>query len=114
MGGNIRTDPCSRASRRGSGYVVFAASCAILINMDENHHIWRIWANFLHRWGLQELTASLLEAFGPLTLVGAQAVFMAQPLLTPFWPAEHLEALAQVLEDTSQKQAFLALLRESD
>ena len=50
--------------------------------MDANHHIWRVWANQLHMWGVNDLVATLLEALGPLTILGAQLVYIGQPLLT--------------------------------
>jgi len=80
--------------------------------MDTNHHIWRVWTISLHRWGLQNLVASFLEAAGPLALIGAQVVYVGQPILDSIVPSVHLRALAGVLEDDSQRQAFVACLRE--
>jgi hypothetical protein len=80
--------------------------------MDTNHHIWREWADTLHRWGLQNLVASFLEAAGPLTLIGAQVVYVGQPILNELFPAGRLEALASMLEDDRQRQEFLFYLRE--
>jgi len=80
--------------------------------MDTNHHIWRVWTISLHRWGLQNLVASFLEAVGPLALIGAQVVYVGQPILDSIVPSGHLRALAGVLEDDSQRQAFVACLRE--
>lgn len=80
--------------------------------MDTNHHIWQVWTNNLHRWGLINLVASFLEAAGPLTLIGAQLVYIGQPILDSLVPARHLQALADVLEDDDQRQKFLTCLRE--
>lgn len=80
--------------------------------MDTNHHIWRVWTISLHRWGLQNLVASFLEAAGPLAMIGAQVVYVSQPILDSIVPAGHLRALAGVLEDDSQRHAFVACLRE--
>lgn len=80
--------------------------------MIPNHHIWQIWADTLYRWGLDELAVSLLEASGPLTLLGAQTIYMGQPLFRSFLPDYHLEALANLLEDSHQTQAFATFLRE--
>lgn len=80
--------------------------------MDTNHHIWRVWTNNLHRWGLNDLVASFLEAAGPLTLIGAQLVYLGQPILGSLVPARHLQVLADVLEDDDQRQEFLTYLRE--
>ena len=80
--------------------------------MIANQHIWRVWAESLHRWGVNDTVAAFLEATGPLTVLGAQAVYIAQPALTGVLPASHLQALVEVLEDSTQTQAFAAYLRE--
>ena len=80
--------------------------------MIANQHIWRVWADSLHRWGVDEQVATFLEASGPLTVLGAQVVYIAQPALTGLFPTSHLRALAEVLEDRSQTQAFTDFLRE--
>ena len=81
--------------------------------MNSNHHIWRVWVNFLRRWGLQAFVASFLEAVGPLSILGAQLVYIGSPLLQPLVPAPHLDALAKVLEDTDEAQDFLYFLQET-
>jgi len=80
--------------------------------MIANQHIWRVWTDSLHRWGVDEQVATFLEASGPLTVLGAQLVYIAQPALTGLFPASHLQALAEVLEDSTQTQAFADYLRE--
>jgi hypothetical protein len=80
--------------------------------VDQNRQIWQIWARILHRWGVQDLVAALLEAIGPLNLIGAQAVYIGQPFLNALVPEGHLEALADVLEDPEKTQAFTSFLRE--
>ncbi len=81
--------------------------------MSSDQHIWRVWASFLQRWGLENWVASLLEAAGPLTLLGAQVVYFSQPLLNRSVPEDHLEALARILEDSTHTQAFVNFLREA-
>ena len=81
--------------------------------MDDDHQIWRIWARGLHRLGLDELLATFLETLGPLTIVGAQFVYLGQPLLDSLVPSGHLDAAAHVLEDTDTAQRFIAFLREA-
>lgn len=80
--------------------------------MDTNHHIWQVWSSNLHRWGLQSLVASFLEAAGPLALIGAQVVYVGQPILRDFIPAAHLRALAIVLEDNDLRDEFIDCLRK--
>lgn len=62
---------------------------------------------------MQELAASLLEAFGSLTLLGAQAIHLSQPFLSQAFPDDHLAALAGMLENRDETQAFIGLLREA-
>lgn len=81
--------------------------------MDSDRHIWQTWASFLHRWGADEWIASVLEAAGPLTILGAQICYVGQPLLRQAVPDDHFEALSRVLEDTGQMQAFINYLREA-
>lgn len=80
--------------------------------MDANHHIWRVWADQLHMWGVTDLVATLLEALGPLTALGAQLVYIGQPLLNWGTPDIHLDALAHLLEDSVETRAFVDFLRE--
>jgi len=80
--------------------------------MIANQHIWRVWADSLHRWGVDEHVATFLEAFGSITVLGAQVVYITQPALSGLFPASHLEALADMLEDSTQTQAFADYLRE--
>jgi hypothetical protein len=79
--------------------------------MDKNHHIWRIWGTTLHRWGVEDLVASVIEAAGPLTLIGAQLIYIGQPILDGIIPDGHLSLLAEVLENDEQRTAFVNDLR---
>jgi hypothetical protein len=62
---------------------------------------------------MDDLAATLLEASGPLAVLGAQVVYVVQPTLSGLFPTGHLQALAEVLEDNDQAQAFANYLRES-
>jgi hypothetical protein len=80
--------------------------------MENDRHIWRVWAGFLQHWGVCGWLASLLEALGPLSILGAQIIYIGQPLLRYALPTEHLEALTRLLEDTPNTRAFANYLRE--
>ena len=80
--------------------------------MDSDPHIWQIWARKLHQWGVEESVATLLESAGPLTLLGAQAVYLVQPLIHRFVPAGYLDALVGIFEDSTKTRAFTTVLRE--
>ena len=80
--------------------------------MSADRQNWDIWTNALRRWGLHNLVATLLEALGPLTVLGAQVVYLLQPLLNNLVPQSQLETLANLLEDPIQTHAFASLLRE--
>ena len=69
---------------------------------------WPAWAERLQQWKLTAFAAWLLEAGGPLTLLGSQALYFARP----FFGSEHIEALAQVLEEDDEVRAFASYLRE--
>jgi len=78
--------------------------------VNENPHIWQTWANMLHRWGLQEITAVILDVLEPLNFLGAQVIYLGQPIFKHLEANDHLEALANVLEDPKQTQAFISML----
>jgi hypothetical protein len=80
--------------------------------MSSDRQIWQRWACNLHRWGLAEWIASILEAAGPLNLIVAQLIYLAQPLAYNAMPEDHWQALTDILEDKKKAQSFAALLRE--
>jgi hypothetical protein len=77
---------------------------------DEN--IFQAWAQRLRQWGLHQFAAAFLEASGPLNLVGAQIVYLTQPVLSSVLPARHLQAFAAMLEEPGNTQVFIHYLRE--
>jgi hypothetical protein len=78
----------------------------------EGRASWPTWAEFLRRHGLESLVAWGLEAAGPFTVLGAQALYLGGPLLRPAFSNGQIEALAGLLEDHSELLAFTAFLRE--
>lgn len=83
-----------------------------MVAISETRASWPGWADFLRRHGLENLAAWALEAAGPLTVLGAQALYLGGPLLRPALSNRFIEALAGLLEDHSEAQAFAAFLRE--
>ena len=81
--------------------------------MQNDEQIWHSWAQTLHRWGLTDWAASFLEAAGPLTLIGAQLIYIGQPLLNQAIDRERLTSLANMLENSDQTRAFASYLREA-
>ena len=79
---------------------------------SRNIKIWQIWADHLKQWRLQDFAAFALEASGPINLVGAQLVYISQPLLGGIFPKTHLNTLARLLEEPQETQDFISLLRE--
>jgi hypothetical protein len=57
--------------------------------------------------------AIALEAAGPLNIVAAQLVYLGQPLFTSGARRSSFEALAQMLEDSAETQAFISMLQEA-
>ena len=68
---------------------------------------WSTWAESLRRLKLDVVAAWLLEAGGPLTVLGAQAVYLGQP----FMGGKKLDSLAHMLEEDEETQAFARYLR---
>ena len=76
--------------------------------MQEN---WQKWIKTLHKLRLHHFTATCLEAFGPINLLGAQLVYISQPVLSPFLTNEQSRDLARILEDPSETALFVKALR---
>lgn len=73
---------------------------------------WPAWAGFLRQRGLVGFAAWLLEAAGPLTILGAQALIFGEPFLRPAIPRDQIQELAYMLERNDEGQAFVSYLRE--
>jgi len=68
---------------------------------------WSHWAESLRRFKLDGLASWLLEAGAPLTLLGAQALYIGQPFLG----GKQLNSFAYMLEEEEEVQAFARYLR---
>jgi hypothetical protein len=68
---------------------------------------WSEWADSLRRLKLDGFAAWVLEAGGPLTILGAQLVYLSQPFIS----GKNLNSIAQMLEKDEESQAFACYLR---
>ncbi len=84
--------------------------CAILRAMDAEKQFQDELVDWLQKNGLAEVTAVLLEAAGPLSMLGAQALFMLEPLVSS--PGSRLGELAHALEDKDQVRHLVQRLRD--
>lgn len=75
---------------------------------------WSEWASFLRQRRLESFTAWLLDAFAPLTVLGAQFIYLGSSFLRPAFSAGQIESLALLLEDPAEARAFAAYLREEE
>ena len=80
--------------------------------MHTKRTIWTQWADSLKKWGMEGFAAWALEAGAPLGLLGAQLIYIGQPLLSPFIPFEQTSTLAGLLEDRTEARAFIDFLQE--
>ena len=71
---------------------------------------WSHWAESLRRLKLDALASWLLEAGAPLTVLGAQALYLSQP----FIGGKQWNSFAQMLEEDEEVQAFVRYLRRED
>lgn len=76
--------------------------------METTRAYWPAWAERLQHWKLTAFAAWLLEAGGPLTLLGSQALYFTRP----FFGGDQVEALARILEEDEDVLAFANYLRE--
>ena len=80
--------------------------------MIADHPFWEMWAKTLRRWGMRGLAVSLLEAAGPLTMLGAQVIYLGQPVIRSIAPGGAIDALATMLDNPAETQQFIVFLRE--
>jgi hypothetical protein len=71
---------------------------------------WSHWAETLRRFKLDGLASWLLEAGAPLTMLGAQMLYVSQP----FVGGKGWSSLAHMLEEDEEVQAFARYLRGED
>jgi hypothetical protein len=71
------------------------------------------WIQVLYKLRLQTFAAAFLEALGPVNLLGAQLVYLSQPILSPFISQELSQDLARILEDPSETEEFIKALRDN-
>jgi hypothetical protein len=69
------------------------------------------WIESLYKLRLQNLAATFLEALGPLNLLGAQLVYLSQPVLSTFISKDQSQDFAKILEDPSETDFFIEALR---
>lgn len=74
--------------------------------------LWHHWAQWLKSRRSNLFVATLLESLAPINVIGAQVIYLSQPLFRFIIPDENLEAIAATLEDSQQTQAFVRFLRE--
>ena len=71
---------------------------------------WSHWAETLRRLKLDGLASWLLEAGSPLTVLGAQALYISQPFLG----GKTWNSFAHMLETDEEVHAFARYLRGED
>jgi hypothetical protein len=76
----------------------------------QSHADWSHWAESLRRFKLEGLASWLLEAGAPLTILGAQAIYLSQPFLG----GKEWNAFAHMLEQEEEVQAFARYLQGED
>jgi len=81
--------------------------------MQADRTYWSAWVRFLHRWGIGEPFATLLETSGPLKILFAQLVYLGQPLLSG-GSSQKWQAFASLLENESESRSFAAFIRQEE
>lgn len=76
--------------------------------MRTSRAYWPTWAERLRYWKISAFAAWLLEAGGPFALLSSQVLYFVRP----FIGGEQVDALAQILEEDDEVQAFVNFLRE--
>jgi hypothetical protein len=84
---------------------------AILRAMDPSQPFVPPWLQRLHHGGKGGLAAALLEAVSPLAPVGAQLLYMLQPVLGS---GDNLSLTASLLEDEERLKATVKALEQGE
>lgn len=74
----------------------------------------RGWAQGLHKTGLSDVVGAMLEAVGPVSLLGAQVLWVAQPTLSIFMPADEVGGLAHLLENEQGLAWLRSIIIDAD
>ena len=61
---------------------------------------------------MEEVVSTILEATGPLNFIGAQAIYLSQPILNAILPEDHIAALAALLDNPEETKAFTTFLKQ--
>lgn len=69
------------------------------------------WVKTLYKLRLQNFFATVLEALGPVSILGAQLIYLSQPILSPFISPEQTRDFAKILEDPTETAGFVKALR---
>jgi flagellar biosynthesis/type III secretory pathway ATPase len=85
---------------------------AVHLDTMENRTSWSSMAAYLRKVGLDGTVAWLLEALGPLTVLGAQALHFGEPFIRSGRPPAEFKELVNLLEDPGKSRDFAAFLRE--
>jgi hypothetical protein len=78
--------------------------------MQSSRTYWLAWMGALRRLRLEGFVAWLLDAGGPFNVIGAQLLYISQPLVTSSI-GDGMRALANLLEQEDESRAFAALLK---
>lgn len=80
--------------------------------MNTSQATWQDWIQTIHSRGFASITASLLEAVTPLAIIGAQMIYISEPVLSPLFSPLKIHALANLLENQEDYQKFIYSLKE--
>lgn len=90
-------------------------ACVILANMNEfKPRDYADWVETAKANGWGDLLAVLLDALAPLGVLGAQVLYVGQPVLSVFVNRDALTALAGALEDPDELDALRRQLEDVD
>ena len=82
------------------------------MDRSEARTSWSSMASMLRKYGLDGTVAWLLDALGPLTVLGAQLLHFGEPFLRSARSSANLDEIVNLLEEPDESRAFAAFLRE--
>ncbi|MBN2677543.1 MAG: hypothetical protein JXR32_05700 [Anaerolineaceae bacterium] len=80
-------------------------------SMEADHELWSDWVIVLREKGLSDLTAWLIRAGEPLTIIVSQMITMSMPFVFSQKANNELRSIITILEDREQLRAFSEALQ---
>jgi hypothetical protein len=78
--------------------------------MQKNHHIWDMWVEQVHRWGVADISASVLQESSGFHVLIAQFLHISEPLINTYLSRNNIDALISIFENPEDSRYVISRL----